>query len=151
MDECIDSLRDTTIFSTLNDNSGYWQVEIDGVDRDKTGFPSHQGLSRYTVGLSKWIMHQGRSRRFRCPIDKSQVEVCLCLLRIYRMPDEHIDHVQPVFKVLHDKDVKLNLKKCKVFTNCIDYLRHVIRPGPLQISARRINKIPSLKYSTTMR
>ena len=26
MDECIDSLGDTTIFSTLDCNSGYWQV-----------------------------------------------------------------------------------------------------------------------------
>lgn len=33
MDECIDSLGDVTMLSTLYANSSYWQVKID--DRDQ--------------------------------------------------------------------------------------------------------------------
>ena len=47
MDECIDSLGDATVFTTLDCNSGYWQVEIAEEDRDKTTFASHCGLYRF--------------------------------------------------------------------------------------------------------
>ena len=47
MDECIDSLGDATVFTALDCNSRYWQVEIDEEDRDKTTFASHFGLYRF--------------------------------------------------------------------------------------------------------
>ena len=47
MDECIDSLGDATVFTKLDGNSGYWQVEIAEDDRDKTTFASHSGLYRF--------------------------------------------------------------------------------------------------------
>jgi hypothetical protein len=44
MDECIDSLGDARIFSTLDCNSGYWQIPVDPADRAKTTLTSHEGL-----------------------------------------------------------------------------------------------------------
>ena len=44
MDECIDSLSDSTLFTTLDCNRGYWQVEIAGEDHDKTTLASHSCL-----------------------------------------------------------------------------------------------------------
>lgn len=51
MDECIASLGDTLIFSTLDANRGFWQVEIDDADRDKQGFTSYHALFRLSIGL----------------------------------------------------------------------------------------------------
>ena len=45
-DECIDSLGDATIFSTLDTNAGYWQIPVHEDDRDKTAFVCHR-LYRY--------------------------------------------------------------------------------------------------------
>ena len=47
MDEFIDSLGDATVFTTLDCNSRYWQVEITEEDLDKTTFASHSGLYRF--------------------------------------------------------------------------------------------------------
>jgi hypothetical protein len=44
MDECLDSLKDAGIFTTLDCNSGYWQILIFPEDRDKTAFVSHKGI-----------------------------------------------------------------------------------------------------------
>jgi hypothetical protein len=55
MDECIDYLGDATIFSTLDCNSGYWQIPVEPADMDKTTFTSHEGTFRFTrmpFGLS---------------------------------------------------------------------------------------------------
>ena len=47
MDECIDSLGDSQVFSTLDCNVGYWQIEIEEEDKDKTAFVTHHGLFRF--------------------------------------------------------------------------------------------------------
>jgi len=46
-DECIDSLGEATIFSTLDCNAGYWQVAIAPEDREKTAFVCHEGAYQY--------------------------------------------------------------------------------------------------------
>lgn len=43
MDKCIDSLEDATLFSTLDENWGYWKVESDEKYRYKTALTSHHG------------------------------------------------------------------------------------------------------------
>jgi hypothetical protein len=47
MEECIDSLGDAKIFSTLNCNSGYWKIPVHPDDRAKTTFTSHEGFYRF--------------------------------------------------------------------------------------------------------
>ena len=47
MDECIDSLGSATVFSTLDCNSGYWQIPMAPEDMEKTAFISHYGLYRF--------------------------------------------------------------------------------------------------------
>jgi Reverse transcriptase (RNA-dependent DNA polymerase) len=47
MDECIDSLGDARVFSTLDCNSGYWQIPVNPGDREKTTFTSHEGLYKF--------------------------------------------------------------------------------------------------------
>lgn len=47
MDECIDSLGEARIFSTLHCNAGYWQIPLREEDRDKTTFTCHAGTYRY--------------------------------------------------------------------------------------------------------
>jgi Reverse transcriptase (RNA-dependent DNA polymerase) len=46
--DCLDSLGDATIFSTLDANSGDWQLDMAEADQDKTTFTSHRGTYRFT-------------------------------------------------------------------------------------------------------
>lgn len=46
MDECLDSLGEAHMLSTLDSESGYWKIEIDDRDREKTTFTSLQRLYR---------------------------------------------------------------------------------------------------------
>jgi len=47
MDECIDSLGEAKVLSTLDCNAGYWQVLIADGDREKTAFVCHKGAYHY--------------------------------------------------------------------------------------------------------
>ena len=47
MDDCIGFLGDAKVFSTLDCNSGYWQIPVADEDRDETTFVSHEGAYSY--------------------------------------------------------------------------------------------------------
>jgi hypothetical protein len=44
VDDCLDSLGEARYFTTLNANCGYWQIDVNEDDREKTAFTCHQGL-----------------------------------------------------------------------------------------------------------
>lgn len=67
-----------------------------------------------------------------------------------RTPQEHIGHVRKVLTLLHDAGVTLQLKKCKFFTETINYLGHVIRPRRLDISSHTTDAIRGLKALTSL-
>jgi Reverse transcriptase (RNA-dependent DNA polymerase) len=48
LDDCIDSLGEARVFSTLDANSGYWQIKVAEESKDKTAFTCHRGLYRFT-------------------------------------------------------------------------------------------------------
>jgi hypothetical protein len=48
LDDCIDSLGEARVFSTLDANSGYWQIKVSEDSRDKTAFTCHRGLYRFS-------------------------------------------------------------------------------------------------------
>ena len=47
--DSLDALGESELFSTHDLASGYWQVELDPADREKTTFTTHQGLYEFTV------------------------------------------------------------------------------------------------------
>lgn len=51
MDECIESIGNAKVFSKLEANRGYWNIEIDPKDPGKTVFTPHH---RYIVSF-EWI------------------------------------------------------------------------------------------------
>ena len=48
IDDCLDSLGDAQIITTLDCNAGYWQVPVAPEDRNKTTFTAYLGTYRYT-------------------------------------------------------------------------------------------------------
>ena len=55
MDDCLDSLGGAVLFSCLDLQSGYWQIEVEEVDKPKTAFVCRRGLFEYNTmpfGLS---------------------------------------------------------------------------------------------------
>ena len=47
--ECLDSLTGSKWFSCLDLNSGFWQIGLDPVDKEKTAFATSLGLYQFTV------------------------------------------------------------------------------------------------------
>ena len=55
IEDSLDALAGSQFFSTLDLANGYWQIEVDPADREKTVFTTTQGLLEFKVmpfGLS---------------------------------------------------------------------------------------------------
>lgn len=49
VDECLDSLAGATWFSSMDLNSGFWQISMAPEDKQKTAFNTSLGLYQFTV------------------------------------------------------------------------------------------------------
>jgi hypothetical protein len=141
MDECIDSLGDAVVFTTLDCNSGYWQIPVHPDARDKTTFTSHFGIYRFL-----WLPFGLRNApaTFQCEIDiiLSGVKWKTCLVYLDDVivfsssRDAHLAHVEEVLTLLGSGGLSLKLKKCHFFSDTVDYIGHVIRPGRLGVAEK---------------
>ena len=153
MDECIDSLGDVIVFTTLDCNSGYWQVEIAEEDRDKTTFASHSGLYRF---LRMPFSLKNAPAIFQRAVDiilsRVKWETALVYLDdvifYSRTVTEHMAHVREVLRLLHTAGVSPKLAKCAFFDTSLTYLGHVIRPGRLEVERRNVIAIERARAPT---
>ena len=154
MDDCIDSLGDASIFTTLDCNSGYWQIPVREEDKDKTTFTSHMGTYRFKrlpFGL------KNAPATFQRALDMvlSGVRWQTCLIYLddvivfSRTEGEHLVQVDQVLTLLRKAGVTLKLSKCKFFQNKVDYLGHIILPGKLAIAQESTEAIRQSTFPET--
>ena len=154
MDECIDSLGEATVFTTLDANSGYWQVEIAPEDRDKTTFTCHEGLYR-VIRMPFGLKNAPATFQRAIDIILSRVKwqyalVYLDDVIIYsKTVEEHFRHVRTVLTLLQSAGISLKLKKCAFFTAAVDYLGHRIKPGKLEVASETCDAIRHAQPPTT--
>ena len=138
MDECIDSLGEAKILSTLDCNSGFWQVPIREEDKDKTTFVCHHGSYRYNR-MPFGLMNAPATFQRALDIILAQYKWQTCLIYIDDIiifsndEESHFKHVDQILSALSEASVTIKLKKFDFFTNKVKYLGHVISPGKLEI------------------
>ena len=105
IDDCIDSLGDAVIFSTLDANSGYWQMKIRKQDRHKTAFVTHSGVYQY-VRMPFGLTNAPASfqRALDLILTKFKWKTCLIYLDdiiiFSNSVEDHIRHVDEVLQAL---------------------------------------------------
>ena len=131
IDDILDRLGGSTIFSKIDLASGYHQVEIDEEHRHRTAFQSRFGLFEYNVvpfGLCnapatfQRLMHQVLS----AGLDKHVTVYLDDILVFSKDPTSHEQHVQWVFDQLRKHGLKAKRKKCEFGMDHLEYLGHVI-------------------------
>lgn len=132
-------------FSTLDLASGYWQVEMDPKDREKTAFTTPVGLfefQRMPFGL--WNAPATFQRLMQQCLSGQITDSLLVYLDdiIVYSPDfaTHLLHLERVFECLSGHGLKLRPEKCKLFQQQVRFLGHVVNqegimPDPEQVSA----------------
>ena len=137
---CLDCLSSAKIYSTIDLQSAYMQLEVAEEDRQKTAFITKYGLYEYSV--MPYGLCNGPSTFQRCIeliFRGIQWEYLLVYLDdiivIATDFDEHIQRLDEVFTRISLAGLKMKPTKCELFKSEVLFLGHVvgqngIRPQP---------------------
>ncbi|GFW24909.1 retrovirus-related Pol polyprotein from transposon 297 [Trichonephila clavipes] len=143
IDDLITNIPFTTIMSTLDLKSGYFQLAINPRDIDKTAFITRNGtlaFNRMPFGLSEAALN------FQKAIDMILKPVLGRFVSVY-MDDviitslsftEHVDHLNQVFTLLRDAGLTLNKDKCHFARDKLKYLGLIISKDGIKTDDKKV-------------
>ncbi|UYV84270.1 hypothetical protein LAZ67_X001713, partial [Cordylochernes scorpioides] len=147
IDEVLDTLQGSKYFSAIDLKSGYWQVEVEEKDKEKTAFTTAHGLYEFNVmpfGLCNAPATFERNMENR--LGNLRWQICLCYLDdviIYSSDfSTHLKRIEAVLKCFREANLKLNNKKCQFAFEELEILGHItnqqgIKPAEHNIKAIR--------------
>src|SRR5215469_2954036 len=146
IDDMLDSLGGAAWFTSLDLASGYWQVEMNPNDREKTAFVTQFGTYQFTVmpfGLCNApATFQRLMDEVLHDILWKFVVVYLDDLNIYlKTFEEHLQHLRIVFERLQKAGLRLNPEKCKFVTEELSFLGHLISKDGIRTDPDKIEKV----------
>ena len=129
-DEVQDHLVGSTIYSTLDLQSGYWQIPVHPTDCEKNAFCPGPGLRLFQFRQMPFGL-SGAAGSFQCLMNKvfrglNFVKVYVDDVFIYSgTKDDHIKHLTAVFQRLKDAGLSLRGNKCHIGLSQVRYLGHL--------------------------
>ena len=146
MDECLDTLGEAKVFSTLDCNSGYWQIPVAEEDRPKTTSTCHAGtyqFNRMPFGLMNAqatfqrmldiLLSSYRWKSFHIYLDE--------IIIFSNNYEAHLQDVDVILQALQQEGLSLKLNKCKISQDSVEYLGHIIRPGELEVHPKNFRAL----------
>ncbi|UYV63498.1 hypothetical protein LAZ67_2004313 [Cordylochernes scorpioides] len=145
IDDTLDSLKGAKFYSSMDLRSGYWQIEVDEADREKTAFITPDGLYEFLVMPFGLCNAPATFERMMDKILKGlKWTMALCYLDdivVYSKSfNEHLHRLEIILQCLDKAELRLNPKKCLFGTKRIRVFGHLvdskgIYPDPEKIEA----------------
>ena len=131
VEDCIDNLEGAQWFCTMDVQSGFWQVELDPKDKEKTSFCTRLGLYQFNVlpfGLTN--APATFERLMETVLRGLQWYECLLFfddIVVFGLAFEiTLARLEHVFQRLMDAGLKLKPKKCVLFQKEVEFLGHIV-------------------------
>ena len=148
IDESLDTLRGSNWFSTLDLQSGYFQVEMDPNDAEKTAFTTTCGLYQFKV-LSFGLCNAPATfeRMMESVLSGLHWETCLLYIDdVIVFGDSFEQHLQRVAEVLERLEkvgLKVSPTKCQLFKRQVAFLGHIVSEDGISTDPNKITAVES--------
>ncbi|KRX64133.1 Retrovirus-related Pol polyprotein from transposon 17.6 [Trichinella sp. T6] len=131
IDDSLDALAGAQWFSTLDLASGYWQVEVEEQNPEKTAFTTPFGLYQFKVMPFKLCIAPGTLQRLIETVLRGLVGsdylVCLDDVIVFgKTAVEHTARLRKVFRRLREVGLIVKPEKCRLMKRRVAYLGHII-------------------------
>ena len=154
VDDTLDTLAGSKWFTTLDLISGYWQVELEEKDREKTAFCTPDGLFEFKVmpfGLCN--APATFQRLMDMVLAGLQWTNCLVYLDdiivVGKTFSQHLRNLTQVFERLRAAGLKLKPTKCHLCSEQVEFLGHVVSPEGVSTDPKKIAKVAEWPIPTS--
>ena len=148
IDELYARLQGYKIFSTLDLRSGYYHIGLSESAKPKTAFVI-SGIGKYQFNRVPFGLAQAPAY-FQTLINKVLDNINFAMgylddiIIFSRSEEEHLDHIEQVFKRLEEAGLKLSLEKCSFFKKHIQYLGHLLSEEGIQPLPEKLESIAKM-------
>src|SRR5208282_1522286 len=155
IDTCLTTLQGAEWFSTLDLRSGYYNIPIREVDKDKTAFITRRGSWRYNVmpfGLTcAPSVFQRLMDLVLCGLTFEACMVYLDDIIIFGPDyDTHLSRLRLVFERVRKAGLKLKASKCSLLQRKVSFLGHVVSANGLEVQEEKVSAVRSWSTPTNL-
>ena len=152
IDESLDRLSKTRIYTSLDIIAAYNRLRIRENDEWKTAFRTRYEHFEYIVLLFGLTNASATFQSFVNKILAKRLDLCVIVylddIVIYSMNrEQHIENVKWILQRLKKHKLFINIDKCKWFTDSIDFLRFVVFSKKMQMQEDKIETIQNWPIS----
>lgn len=154
--EILDSLAGATVFTSLDLNSGYWQVQMDPASQDKTAFVCSMGLFHFkTMPFGLRNAPATFQRLMEIALGELRRTICFVYLDdiivFSSNKEQHFQDLQLVMDKLREAGLTVNMKKSKFFQNKLKFLGHVVSSDGIQVDSEKTQAIRDFPIPTNLK
>lgn len=152
----LQNLGNAKIFSTIDLESGFHQINIKESDREKTAFSINGAkyeFVRMPFGLKNApsIFQRCVDDILRPYIGKFAYVYIDDVLIFSNSEEEHIEHITTIINALHDANMKIANEKSHFFSTSIEFLGHIIKNGRITVDPRKTETIQNYPIPKTLK
>ena len=155
IDSCLEALSGASWYSSLDMASGYFQVPMSQLDKEKTAFTCHRGLFQFR-SMSFGLCNAGAT--FQRLVEKVfkglQYENILVyvddVLVFSKTFDDALCDLRQAFQRLRDAGLRLKPKKCSLFRRQVSFLGHVVSESGVACDPAKVEAVTAWETPTSV-
>jgi len=144
--DCLDALSAGKYFSAFDLRSGYYQVAMDDVDKDKTSFVTRSGLYRFKV-MPFGLTNAPATFQRLMDLTMAGLNYSICLVYLddiilmSKTIEEHLERLRLILDRLRGAGLKLKPSKCHLLQKTIHFLGHVVSEDGVATDPSKIEAV----------
>jgi len=156
IEDILASLDGSQYFTCLDLKSGYWQIGMCPLSKEKTAFTCFLGLHHFLVmpfgyvnsgAIFSELMNKvlvGIQHRFAI----AYLDDIIIFSKTF---EDHLSHIETVFSRLRNAGLKLKMSKCDFLKKEVNYLGHIVSASGIKPDSEKVKAIQKLATPSTVK